>query len=91
MSGAGQLPHGAVLRPKSRTLELVAAIGPKTAPGCLIAGLFVLFVPNIAESVSTGLAGAVYGVILLIVIFVMPVGCGSVRLAVAQLSRLRQS
>ena len=66
--------------------------GVGSIPGCLIAGLFVLFVPNIAESVSTGLAGAVYGVILLIVIFVMPSGtAGFVRLAVARLSRLRQS
>jgi branched-chain amino acid transport system permease protein len=66
--------------------------GVGSIPGCLIGGLFVLFVPNIAESVSTGLAGAVYGVILLIVIFVMPSGtAGFVRLAVARLSRLRQS
>jgi len=63
--------------------------GVGSIPGCLIAGLFVLFVPNIAESVSTGLAGAVYGVILLIVIFVMPSGtAGFVRLAVARLSRV---
>jgi branched-chain amino acid transport system permease protein len=66
--------------------------GVGSIPGCLIAGLFVLFVPNIAESVSTGLAGAVYGVILLIVIFVMPSGtAGFVRLVVVRLSRLRQS
>jgi len=65
--------------------------GVGSIPGCLIAGLFVLFVPNIAESVSTGLAGAVYGVILLLVIFVMPSGtAGFVRLVVARLSRLRQ-
>jgi branched-chain amino acid transport system permease protein len=66
--------------------------GVGSIPGCLIAGLFVLFVPNIAESISTGLAGAVYGVILLIVIFVMPSGvAGFVRLAAARLSRFRQS
>jgi branched-chain amino acid transport system permease protein len=66
--------------------------GVGSIPGCLIGGLFVLFVPNIAESVSTGLAGAVYGVILLVVIFVMPSGtAGFVRLAAARLSRLRQS
>src|SRR6266699_3804553 len=40
---------------------VIGGIG--SIPGCLIAGLFVLFVPNIAESISTGLAGAVYGVI----------------------------
>jgi len=68
---------------------VIGGIG--SIPGCLIAGLFVLFVPNIAESISTGLAGAVYGVILLLVIFVMPSGtAGFIRLVVARLSRLRQ-
>jgi branched-chain amino acid transport system permease protein len=48
--------------------------------------VFVLFVPNIAERVSTGLAGAIYGVILLLVIYVMPSGAaGFVRFAAARL------
>ncbi len=65
---------------------VIGGIG--SIPGCLVAGLFVLFVPNIAERVSTGLAGAVYGVILLIVIFVMPTGtAGFARLLLARLSR----
>jgi ABC-type branched-subunit amino acid transport system permease subunit len=43
-------------------------------------------VPNIAERVSTGLAGAIYGVILLLVIYVMPSGAaGFVRFAAARL------
>jgi branched-chain amino acid transport system permease protein len=42
--------------------------------GALFGGLFVLFVPNVAEHISKGLAGAVYGVILLLVIYVMPSG-----------------
>jgi branched-chain amino acid transport system permease protein len=50
--------------------------------------LFVLFVPNLAERASTGLAGAIYGVILLLVIFVMPSGAaGFVRLVVSRLRR----
>src|SRR5439155_6526906 len=65
--------------------------GVGSIPGCLIGGLFMLYVPNIAESVSTGLAGVVYGIILLIVIFVMPAGtAGFVRLAVARLARSGQ-
>src|SRR5215469_14987883 len=48
--------------------------GVGSIPGSLVGGLFVLFVPNIADSVSSGLAGAVYGVILLLVIYVMPSG-----------------
>ncbi|HEV2302295.1 MAG TPA: branched-chain amino acid ABC transporter permease [Stellaceae bacterium] len=64
--------------------------GMGSLPGCLFGGLFVLYVPNIAESVSRGLAGAVYGVIMLLVIFVMPSGAaGFTRLALARLSRSR--
>jgi branched-chain amino acid transport system permease protein len=58
--------------------------------GCLFGGLFVLYVPNIANALSTGLAGAIYGVILLLIIFVMPAGAaGFIRLAAARLSRRR--
>jgi branched-chain amino acid transport system permease protein len=64
--------------------------GMGSLPGCLFGGLFVLYVPNIAESVSRGLAGAIYGVIMLLVIFVMPTGAaGFVRFALAYVSRLR--
>jgi len=64
--------------------------GMGSLPGCLFGGLFVLYVPNIAESVSRGLAGAIYGVIMLLVIFVMPSGAaGFTRLAFAHVSRWR--
>jgi branched-chain amino acid transport system permease protein len=60
--------------------------GVGSIPGSLFGGVFVLFVPNIAERVSTGLAGAIYGVILLSVIYVMPSGAaGFVRFAAARL------
>lgn len=66
--------------------------GVGSIPGCLFGGLFVLYVPNIANSLSTGLAGAIYGVILLLVIFVMPAGAaGFMRIAVARLRALRRS
>jgi branched-chain amino acid transport system permease protein len=66
--------------------------GVGSIPGCLFGGLFVLYVPNIANSLSTGLAGAIYGVILLIVIFVMPSGApGFLRFALARLQGLRRS
>src|SRR5258705_3577814 len=48
--------------------------GVGSIPGSPFGGVFVLFVPNIAERVSTGLAGATYGLILLLVIFVIPSG-----------------
>jgi branched-chain amino acid transport system permease protein len=64
--------------------------GMGSLPGCLFGGLFVLYVPNIAESVSRGLAGAIYGIIMLLVIFVMPSGAaGFTRSVVAYVSRLR--
>jgi branched-chain amino acid transport system permease protein len=60
-------------------------------PGALIGGLFVLFVPNVAEEVSKGLSGAVYGVILLLVVYLMPSGAGAIWRAVeAQFSRRRR-
>lgn len=43
-------------------------------PGALFGGAFLLFVPNIAENVSKGLSGAVYGILLILVIYVMPSG-----------------
>ena len=65
--------------------------GVGSIPGSLFGGVFVLFVPNIAERVSTGLAGAIYGVILLLVIYVMPSGAaGFVRFAAARLNFRRK-
>jgi branched-chain amino acid transport system permease protein len=45
-------------------------------PGALFGGLFVLFVPNIAEHISKGLSGAAYGAILILLIYLMPSGAG---------------
>jgi branched-chain amino acid transport system permease protein len=62
--------------------------GVGSIPGALFGGLFVLFVPNIAEQVSKGLAGAVYGVILILVIYLMPSGsAGLVRLIASKVTR----
>ena len=84
--------------PDSFTFTLAIALfvglvvgGVGSIGGTLFGGLFVLFVPNIAEHVSKGLAGAVYGVILIAVIYLMPSGAaGFVRLIVSRLVR-RQS
>jgi branched-chain amino acid transport system permease protein len=65
--------------------------GVGSIPGSLLGGLFVLYVPNIAERVSTGLSGAIYGIILLLVIYVMPSGAaGFARLATGYWARSRQ-
>lgn len=45
-------------------------------PGALVGGAFIVFVPNIAEGLSKGLSGAMYGIILILIIYVMPSGAG---------------
>lgn len=65
--------------------------GLGSIPGCVFGGLFVLFVPNIAENLagelSKGLSWAVYGVILILVIYLMPAGlAGLVGLLVSRLA-----
>ncbi|MEX0956651.1 MAG: branched-chain amino acid ABC transporter permease [Rhizobiaceae bacterium] len=45
-------------------------------PGAIIGGAFIVFVPNIAEEISKGLSGAMYGVMLILLIYVMPTGAG---------------
>jgi branched-chain amino acid transport system permease protein len=43
-------------------------------PGSLVGSAFVVFVPNVAEGISKGLSGAVFGVFVIGVIFIMPRG-----------------
>jgi branched-chain amino acid transport system permease protein len=82
--------------PDSFTIVLSIALfvglvvgGVGSIPGTLVGGLFVLFVPNVAEQVSKGLAGAVYGIILIAVIYLMPTGAaGLVRLMAVRLARV---
>src|SRR6202521_1528001 len=50
--------------------------GVGSIAGTFFGALFILFVPNIAEQVSKGLAGAVFGIILILVIYLMPSGLG---------------
>src|SRR5258708_6994194 len=92
-------PLGAIavqfVAPDSFTFNLAIALfvglvigGVGSLPGTLLGGLFILFVPNIAEEVSKGLAQAVYGVILIAVIYLMPSGAaGFIRLIVGRIAR----
>ena len=41
-------------------------------PGAFFGAAFILLVPNFAESVSKGLSGAIYGIILVVLMLVMP-------------------
>ena len=48
--------------------------------------------PNIAESISKGLSGAVFGVILFLVIYLVPHGAGRLRIVAQQLiGKLRKN
>jgi branched-chain amino acid transport system permease protein len=47
----------------------VASIG-----GAILGGAFIEFIPNIAESISKAAPGAIYGIILIAVMFLMPGG-----------------
>ena len=67
--------------PDGYTIQLAIALflgmvvgGVGWLPGSLAGALFIVFVPNIAEHVSKGLSGAVFGVILIFIIFLLPNG-----------------
>ena len=42
--------------------------------GAVFGGLFVVFVPNLAEEISKAAPGVIYGVILILFLFVLPTG-----------------
>src|ERR1700744_1986658 len=46
--------------------------GVSSIGGAILGGLFIEFVPNLAEQVSKAAPGAIYGVILIAVMFLMP-------------------
>ncbi len=54
-------------------------------PGSFVGAAFIIFVPNMAESVSKGLSGAVFGVLLFLVIYLVPHGARQVAIASQQL------
>nr|WP_246432959.1 branched-chain amino acid ABC transporter permease [Rhodopseudomonas rhenobacensis] len=67
--------------PDSYTIQLAIALfvgmvvgGVGWLPGSLVGAGFIVFVPNLAEGISKGLSGAVFGVILILVIFLAPHG-----------------
>ena len=74
----------AFVAPDSYTINLAIALflgmvvgGVGWLPGSFVGAAFIIYVPNIAESISKGLSGAVFGVLLFIVIFLVPHGARS--------------
>jgi branched-chain amino acid transport system permease protein len=84
--------------PDSYTINFAIALflgmvvgGVGWLPGSFIGSAFIIFVPNIAENISKGLSGAVFGVLLFLVIFLMPHGARQVAVMGQQLlGRLRR-
>jgi branched-chain amino acid transport system permease protein len=84
--------------PDSYTINFAIALflgmvvgGVGWLPGSFIGSAFIIFVPNIAENISKGLSGAVFGVLLFLVIFLMPHGARQVAVVSQQLlGRLRK-
>lgn len=82
--------------PESFTVTLSIALlvglvvgGVAWVPGAFFGAAFILFVPNLAEGFSKGLSGAVYGVILMFLIFVMPSGVAGLRQVIVNRLRMR--
>ena len=82
----------AFVAPDSYTINLAIALflgmvvgGVGWLPGSFVGAAFIIFVPNIAESISKGLSGAVFGVLLFIVIFLVPHGARQVAIVAQQL------
>ncbi len=91
---AGSLGAIAVqfVAPDSYTINLAIQLflgmvvgGVGWLPGSIVGSAFIIFVPNIAESISKGLSGAVFGVLLFLVIFLVPHGARQVAIVSQQL------
>lgn len=84
--------------PDSFTIQLAIAIflgmvvgGVGWLPGSLVGSAFIVFVPNVAEHISKGLSGAVFGVLLFVVIFLVPHGARQVAMIVESWFRKKVS
>jgi branched-chain amino acid transport system permease protein len=78
--------------PDSYTITLAISLflgmvvgGVGWLPGSIVGSAFIIFVPNIAEGISKGLSGAVFGVLLFMVIFLVPHGARQIAVVGQQL------
>ena len=84
--------------PDSFTIQLAIAIfvgmvvgGVGWLPGSLVGAAFIVFVPNVAEHISKGLSGAVFGVFLFAVIFLLPHGARQVAYYIEAIFRRKKA
>ena len=75
----------------SITLVVGVVIGGLASiPGAIYGALFIQFVPNLADQISKAAPWAIWGVSLIVFMYVMPTGvAGFVRIVVGRLRRLR--
>ena len=85
--------------PDSFTLFLSIAIlvgmvigGLGSIPGSIFGGIVIVFVPNVAEQISKAAPWAVYGTLLILFMYFMPVGIwGFIRMGYARLTRRQKA
>lgn len=74
----------------SISLMVGAVIGGLTSIwGSLLGAAFIVFVPNISENISKAVPWAVYGVLLIAVVFLMPTGVAGLLAKAFKLTRRR--
>ena len=73
----------------SITLVVGVVIGGLASiSGAIYGALFIQFVPNIADQISKAAPWAIYGVVLIVFMYVMPTGvAGFVRIVMGRLQR----
>ena len=85
----------AFVSPDSFTVQLsifllvgVVVGGLASIPGAIFGGIFIQYVPNIADEISKSAPAAIYGVLLIILMYLMPTGVmGGLKKAWARLHR----
>ena len=75
------------------SITLVVGIvigGLASMSGAVYGALFIQFIPNVADQISKAAPWAIYGIFLIVFMYVMPTGvAGFVRIAVGRLRRRR--
>jgi len=66
--------------------------GLGSIPGAVFGGLVIVFIPNLAEQISKAAAWAVYGALLILFMYFMPLGIwGFIRMGYARFARWRKT
>ncbi|HLX81289.1 MAG TPA: branched-chain amino acid ABC transporter permease [Burkholderiales bacterium] len=66
--------------------------GLASIPGAIFGGLFIQFVPNIADEISKAAPWAIFGIFLIGFMYLMPMGvAGAIRLGLARMARRAQN